>query len=162
LTLIEAYFFRGRVCLPFQNHVAELLRLVVLTLPQITAFGAKDTVGEYGAAIAQAVWDYGGSGARPLQYNCLYAGGGGANYSQTHLGGWYRLGDWLQKLHRYCNCYDLAGIVQLACRALGMRPNPGGVGLVPVSCPPFLDSQFYLEEVTSTLCHLRLVSVNHI
>jgi hypothetical protein len=121
-TFIEAYFFQGRICEPFQYHIAELLRLVVLPMSEITAFGDVDTAGAYAKRIAQKIWSCGGPA---LKYHCLYPGGGRAMYGCVQFGGTFRFGDWHRKLYQYCNCYDLAGIVQLACKALGMRPTGG-------------------------------------
>lgn len=40
---------------------------------------------------------------------------GAPKYGMTDLGGYFALAEWLARVHGTCNCYDLAGISQLAC-----------------------------------------------
>ncbi|TKA63528.1 hypothetical protein B0A49_06293 [Cryomyces minteri] len=128
-TFIEAYFFQGGLCDPFTYHVAELLRLVVLPLLEIRRFeDSSIALAYYAQQICRHVWNYGGpgtAGIKPLQYDCEKGVPKYIDFS-PHLGvaGVYNLGRWLRRFFDTCNCYDLAGIVQLACAALGTSPVP--------------------------------------
>lgn len=43
---------------------------------------------------------------------------GASKYGMGGLGGYFALAEWLVRSHGTCNCYDLAGISQLACALL--------------------------------------------
>lgn len=43
---------------------------------------------------------------------------GGSYYNMNTLGGSFNLDWWIKKMYPSCNCYDLAGIAQLACGIL--------------------------------------------
>jgi hypothetical protein len=74
----------------------------------------------FAARIVQQVWAWGNPqrAGRP-QYDAV---GGASYFNLGWYGGGFDLSGWLQVSQRQCNCYDLAGIVQLG-RCLLMDGN---------------------------------------
>ncbi|KAK0105141.1 hypothetical protein ONS95_004460 [Cadophora gregata] len=94
--------------------------LVRLFFPAPTEFAAianfnnPSVYGPFFAArVVDQVWKWGNpQGPGRPQYD---ARGGASYYNVGGFGGGFNLQDWLAVTYRACNCYDLAGIVQLGC-----------------------------------------------
>ncbi|KAI1123950.1 hypothetical protein F5Y10DRAFT_250885 [Nemania abortiva] len=123
LTCIEAYFFLGGIAPPFKTfHIAELLRLIVLDLIEVNAIVGDPVLG-YASHIAWKMWWFGGiayGGIQPLRYDCLT---GNTWYTRWLDNTGNRLAFdldlFLQRKQEWCNCHDLACIIQVCCAALG-------------------------------------------
>jgi hypothetical protein len=129
-TRLELYFFVGELAAPFTMHSGDLLRIVVPSYALWSDIEQGNLAAEYAAHLAEGLWAYGGpppDTSPAISYDA-FIGGGRSSYVGSNLGGSFKLFQWLTRAKRYCNCYDLAGILFLACRALGMKPNanPGG------------------------------------
>jgi len=149
-TRIEAYFFQGSIASPFQTHVAELLRLVAQDLHEVTA---RDPITSYAEHIARTMWLFGGHGglggddARMPQYDT--ANGKPFFFQKVRndldlFPSIFKVDQFLGRKERLCNCYDLAGIIEICCKALGNRAAGPGEEKRPVSSVwvlPYLLSQ---------------------
>lgn len=154
-TRIEAYFFKGEIAPPFTVdgfHVAELLRLIVQDLVLANSI-VGDPIVSYARHIAWTMWMFGGplTNVPPLQYDCRRGSGGFAGYRCGLQGGEFDLGLFLRRIPpreiypggyplrpRQCNCYDLAGIIQVCCQALGMAAPDAVNPVSAVGFPSYL------------------------
>ncbi|KAG4441287.1 hypothetical protein IFR05_003215 [Cadophora sp. M221] len=94
-----------------------LARLFFPAPAEFTAIGNFHQSAVYGpffaARVVDQVWAWGNpEGHGKPQYD---ADGGGSYYNVSQLGGGFNLQGWLSATYPLCNCYDLAGIVQLGC-----------------------------------------------
>ncbi|KAI9681747.1 MAG: hypothetical protein M1829_000492 [Trizodia sp. TS-e1964] len=83
-----------------------------LEFPQGVNFSQSTIYGPWFAArVVQQVWAWGNPHAvgKP-QYDAY---GGASFYNMTKYGGGFELDNWLRVSQLYCNCYDLAAIIQL-------------------------------------------------
>jgi hypothetical protein len=72
----------------------------------------KDVDAYIQRAIVRVIWN-------PSLIKPRYDTSGGAPfYGVSNLGGGFRLQDWVNTIRERCNCYDIAGISQLACSLL--------------------------------------------
>ena len=125
-TRIEAYFFQGSPTW----RIVEILRLIVKDLSAVNQM-TGDLIASYAGHIVRTMWNYGGPEAegRPaLQYDCRRrSGASGYGMRINPTGRTFLLGAFLLRAVQYCNCHDLAAIIQVCCQALGMKPDPDHV-----------------------------------
>ncbi|KAL5321066.1 hypothetical protein ACEPPN_011876 [Leptodophora sp. 'Broadleaf-Isolate-01'] len=94
-----------------------LVRLFFPAPTEFTATGNFNNSSVYGpffaARVVYQVWAWGNpQGPGKPQYDAV---SGGSYYNVGRFGGGFNLQDWLSVTYASCNCYDLAGIVQLGC-----------------------------------------------
>lgn len=144
LTPIEAYFFLGPIRGPGRGcHIIELLRLVVLDIHAVNRI-AGDPIIAYASHIARTIWNFGRH-----RYDCTI---GSAVF--VTQGGSFNLKRFLGEESLMCNCYDLAGIIQVCCAALGNMPDLSTDSLVSISCLRYCMSSDRGSFII--LCSLRL------
>jgi hypothetical protein len=122
VTRIEMYVFIGDIAPIFGGrHWVELLRLAVPDYPNGAGLNrnATGTKRAFMQDMAPKIWAFGPRSR--IRYDCL---NGAPNFAGGRSGGSFRLKAFLRPTlaRQICNCYDLAGIVDLAFKALGTRP----------------------------------------
>ena len=122
---LELYFHPGEPGSDddiFDNgYAAELLRLYIPSYNDI--YGHGQNLGlAVSAYVVEQTWKYGGTCPTWLghdQWMGYDSYSGAPFYVEGHKGGDFQLSAWLRRSKRFCNCYDLAAIVQIACRLFG-------------------------------------------
>ena len=121
-TRLEIYFFLGKTGVPFsqEGHLLELIRLTIphyelvagLSWPQAEAALLKNMIAN--------LWTLGGS---LLRYDSHKEGG---RMWFLEDGDCFVLEDMLYPTGRrlWCNCADLANLVQVAAASVGGKPDP--------------------------------------
>ena len=103
------------------GYPAELLRLYIPPYNEIYGHG-QNLVSAVSTYVVEQTWKYGGTYPTWLGhdewmgYDTRF---GAPFFVEGHKGGGFQLSAWLGRLMQCCNCYDLAAIVQIACRLFG-------------------------------------------
>ena len=124
-TCLELYFHPGEPGsdddIFDDGYPAELLRLYIPPYNEIYGHGQNLDLA-VSAYVVEQTWKYGGTCPTWLGhdqwmgYDSIL---GAPFFVEGHKGGDFQLSAWLGRSMQWCNCYDLAAIVQIACRLFG-------------------------------------------
>ena len=127
---LEVYFFFGDTATPyaFNDHFIELIRLTIPSYGSVAGRTWAQVENDVVWNIVVNLWTLGGPG---LFYDARRGIGGAAQHlNESNLD----LETIFAGTKQYCNCYDLAALVKVACGSVGFRPSVTEPGLeVPVS-----------------------------